>query len=632
MVGCREDMNDYYLTRAEELMEEYPDSSSACLEKVVIRDETPENIRAQYALLWTQTSHKCHRKLENDSLIDIAINHYTKSGDKHRLAKAFLYKGLIYRENKEAEPAAEAFARSEQCFEGIADNKYKGLLYNFFGLLMYEQTNYKEASRYYKKALVCELRLDSINYAVSTCTGIASIYRLLDKPDSAKVYYELGLSYKGRLSAKRYYTLLKSYADFLRMEESYAEAEQLLRECENGIKEDEPARLALYSCFASLYYDTRRYTEALAYAEKMLESKDSVMLRGAFLHLSRIHKKLGNEAKGVCYYDKYRFIASDIRMRLKTAEVAAIPHRVASEVQTEKRHRAENGKLLWGGIACLIAVVLLFVGRAYKRRKQMAAALETEKRVLEADAKILKAEAENLKVKTEDLELEKKRLWGEAERLKTENENLDKTVRVQNSTIVSMKGILTLKNTRIEKMGKRGQAELDQKQKKIEQKREKIAQLEEDKRKEKQKKREAQNAVEQLKEEQKKMQMKLRSMTYEQSISRLMEKYLTNGGCDEKAITFLKHLKAIDLHEIKSDNISAELGVKFSEVSDILAELMKRVHPEAVVAITQGGVTSEKRRNVRYMELLGVDELKVVSLVLCIGEDTVRKYRVVSGV
>ena len=57
--------------------------------------------RALYALLLTQARYKSCVLLENDSLIQIAVDYYEGGGKQERLAQAYFYWGCVYMENKE---------------------------------------------------------------------------------------------------------------------------------------------------------------------------------------------------------------------------------------------------------------------------------------------------------------------------------------------------------------------------------------------------------------------------------------------------------------------------------------------------------------------------------------------------
>lgn len=372
LLGCYGDNKGVILRHAEECMEAHPDSVIRMLEEMECVVFDSDSQQAKYALLWTQARHKCHLPLGNDSLINVAVDYFTQHKERQYAAKALLYKGLVHKQRKEVEQAAEAFALSEQWFEGVEDNQYKALLYNHYGALMMGEKSYEESLPYLKKSYYYKLRGDSIHYIMSACASIAKNFRYLNKLDSAQVYFEKGLQYKNAVSPDRYFVYVKDYANFLRESKEFEKAENLLLECEQNIVDEQ--RYSVYSSLATLYYEKNDYTKALMYAERMKESTDSLMMRGYYLHLYRIHIQLGNKDVAHDCYKRYTDIHDALQARLKTKEVAAIPHEV--KVKALESAHQKGVKVRWGLTVCLIAVVLasgilyVLVRKGHRQQRQ----------------------------------------------------------------------------------------------------------------------------------------------------------------------------------------------------------------------------------------------------------------------
>lgn len=368
--GCFVDNNDKILLLAEQCLEEHPDSASELLDRLPDMAKLSENQMAKFSLIRVQTEHKMRRTLVNDSLIDYAVRYFCNENEKHLAAKSLLYKGLVHKERKEIEKAAESFALSEQWFEGVEDDQYKALLYNHYGALMMGEKNYEDALVYLKKTFYYEQKGDSLHYLSSTCGAIANVFVKLGCIDSAQVYFEKGLQYKHNMTSRMYYLYIKGYANFLRRNGDLNGAERMLKECEHEITDGQ--RFSVYSSLATLYYETGEYDKALVYAEKMLESQDSLMMRGCCLHLYRIHARLGHKDMSHDYYKRYTDIHDAMQARMKTREVAVIPHKVENRMLVEKNRRGEvlRGWLL-NAIVALVVIgwVVYWVQRSRHRRK-----------------------------------------------------------------------------------------------------------------------------------------------------------------------------------------------------------------------------------------------------------------------
>lgn len=371
MFACQENKNETILIMAENCMETYPDSAMRLLDKIHFPQDSPHRIQAKYALLKVQASHRCHQPLVNDSLINIAVDYYTRKGNIDYAAKALLYKGIIHRQQKNIEEAAKVFTQSEQWFEKSDDDRYKALLYNYYGLLMYEQGNYKEALHYFKKEYNCELRGDSIHYVSSTCGIIAKVYRVLGEIDSAEHYYKLGLVNKDLLPKDNYYMLLQGYANLLRKKKEYTQAETWLLECEQEMRKNDENSNSLYSSLATLYYDLQQYSKAQEYAERMLKSQDSIMHRSAYLHLYRIYRKFGDKEKAFYCHNKYREYNNDITLRMKRTETAIIPYQVKTELlKTENEETRQKQWILLGCILLLSGGIYGYIKRQHANKQQ----------------------------------------------------------------------------------------------------------------------------------------------------------------------------------------------------------------------------------------------------------------------
>ena len=367
LCSCCSNVNGRLLDEAEENMETCADSALKRLLQVEGMSVLTEEQYARYALLLTQAMHKCRVPLDCDSLINVAVEYYRESDDRHRLAKALLYKGLVHKQNRQVELAAEAFTASEQAFEGVEDNQYKALLCNHYASLLLKQNLLDESLEYHKKAYLYELKGDSLHYVVSTCGQIATVYRLKKMADSAEVYYKRGLCLSQRIPEHRYVKLfMQNYAAFLTEHKQYDEAERILKESEK--RADSSYIYNVYASLASLYYETGRYEQARMYSERMLESSDSLMQCSGFLHLYEIYKRQGDMETAVCYHNQYRYYHSDIVQRRKTAAVAVIPHKQKVLQLVQENRTAHQWTWLWA-VAAVGAVALGFVVVRYLKRE-----------------------------------------------------------------------------------------------------------------------------------------------------------------------------------------------------------------------------------------------------------------------
>ena len=91
--SCRREIASVYpaLLSADSMMWSNPDSALLVLEQIPDSRELRGEERALYALLLTQARYKSCVLLENDSLIQIAVDYYDGGRKQERLAQAYFY-------------------------------------------------------------------------------------------------------------------------------------------------------------------------------------------------------------------------------------------------------------------------------------------------------------------------------------------------------------------------------------------------------------------------------------------------------------------------------------------------------------------------------------------------------------
>lgn len=583
--SCEQYNKGQILALAEDCMETNPEKAREVLEKIPENAFDLEYQRATYAFLYTQAKHKCHIPLENDSLINIAVNFFTIQEERHLAAKSWLYKGLVHKQCKEAEKAAEAFAMSEQWFKGVEDDQYKALLHNHYGALMFDQANYKEALVHYKKSYGHKLKGDSIHYVAFACEAIGNTFRMLGQADSAKTYYEKALSYKEAVFSRQgYYRMLLNYATFLAGRGDTDKAEAMLLDYRKQLPEDSSSLYKAYSGLTTLYYNIKDYPKALSYAEKLLESKDSLILRGAYFHLYRIHTRLGDTGLGLSFYQKYNHYDDEISMRLKTTEVATIPHKVENaqlKVENKKGVRIQKrlaGWLLAVTVAGIAAYTFL---RKRNRRKQavLQAQLEEEQDAHRIDME--KAKEENAR-----------QHWD----LGRKSSYIDRSKR------------------RIERITE----ELEQEKLKTKEQYEEISLLKEEQNKKQREqrllKRELDNAVKGKDE----LQEELDKVRHESAQKELIYNYSRLRNVNPKAIALLYQLK----QGVKRN----EKRISRQAVIQLLAELLEKVHPGLSEKI-DSQTNSPTKRIICYLTALKMDDDTMMFRATGVRLETIWKYR-----
>ena len=169
------------LTRAEALMNEYPDSAWAVL-NTLSPDEMGQNrTRAHYALLYTQAQDKTYRDETNDSLISIAVDYYHHTDDARHKFLSYYYKGRVSFNAKDYLTATSCYMEAEQLADAVGDDYLTGLLYAELGRIYRLYYDYPKSLEAYQKAAECYERADKIRHRNYMWLNQTRIYRSMNE-------------------------------------------------------------------------------------------------------------------------------------------------------------------------------------------------------------------------------------------------------------------------------------------------------------------------------------------------------------------------------------------------------------------------------------------------------------------
>lgn len=90
---------------------------------------------------------KCYIDTDNDSLISVALNYYSKRGSNHEKALAYYYNSAVAKNAKDIDKEVEYLVRAQEYAEKTDDAYLKGLIYSLLAQKYYMQSSLKK--RYY---------------------------------------------------------------------------------------------------------------------------------------------------------------------------------------------------------------------------------------------------------------------------------------------------------------------------------------------------------------------------------------------------------------------------------------------------------------------------------------------------
>lgn len=193
------------LSRAESVMEQYPDSALAILDTVSRQTLHGREQTARYSLLYSQALEKNDILLETDSVIAPAVRYYRHHGTADERLLTQYYSGCIHWNAGDLEEALECFLHGERYADKASDHQAVGRLYSAMKSIYYEIYEFARSYDYALKAADSYARSkDTVLQSKSliTAVDVADIMEMDSAADSIMRYVRDSL-WKGMDDSQR---------------------------------------------------------------------------------------------------------------------------------------------------------------------------------------------------------------------------------------------------------------------------------------------------------------------------------------------------------------------------------------------------------------------------------------------
>lgn len=141
------------LSRAESVMDSCPDSAVLTLGEITNPRWLSRPNRALYCLLSTQAASKVGQPLPSDSLINVAVNYYSRHLKDPHAILAYYYQSKAL-QGVDEKARLETLLSAESLIPECRDDGVAGTIYFYLGKAYQKQYVDSVAKRYYKKALM----------------------------------------------------------------------------------------------------------------------------------------------------------------------------------------------------------------------------------------------------------------------------------------------------------------------------------------------------------------------------------------------------------------------------------------------------------------------------------------------
>ena len=231
IVGCSsEQSHNEFLTEAEQMVFERPDSVVRLLAPRWYDTKMNEADQALYGLLYTEALHRSGLYTEADSLILFSRKYYKDKDDQEHLSRALLHHAIILYKQKQTHEAVLTMKQAEYLAKDMDQPAFKWYLYSVLGDVNDNVGNYTQTLRYYKQALAEARKSKNEAWVVQTLNNIATTFDLLGQSDSLKHYTDMAQPFAPKTDGEIRATYLVNKASYLMSLSRCQEAKQLLNE------------------------------------------------------------------------------------------------------------------------------------------------------------------------------------------------------------------------------------------------------------------------------------------------------------------------------------------------------------------------------------------------------------------
>lgn len=375
LVACsrRSDVSSL-LSEAEMYMNERPDSALSLLDNIHPEDLSREQ-NALWCLLYTQAQDKNRIEHTSDSLIQIAVRYYEKTGLENRKMLAYYYCGSVFYDLNDALQAQEYYLKAYEVGKKLNVPALLGRLCANLGTLYTYQELYRVAMDFQKEAAGYFLQdKDTVSLSL-TLRNIARIYVCETQLDSAITYYSKALSCTSDFHE---FYMFNELADVYGRVGDYENGLSYARKAYSQIKTADDSCLVSLS-LGDLYLKSGKIDSAYYYLSFCRRSTSLYTLKDTYHWLALLEKSRENLNAYVVFQEKHEAFRDSIDKQTYMETLARlqslydyqyIEEKKAHYMQEADRKTNSLYRLSLGGVLFLLLVVCVVFYLFEKKKKK----------------------------------------------------------------------------------------------------------------------------------------------------------------------------------------------------------------------------------------------------------------------
>lgn len=364
LFGCNTSTVRDSLSIAENLMLEQPDSAKTVLDSIKRTDLKNRALKARFALLYSQAMDKCYIDTDNDSLISVALNYYSKRGSNHEKALAYYYNSAIAKNAKDIDKEVEYLVRAQEYAEKTDDAYLKGLIYSLLAQKYYVQFSFEESLSLYEKAAVEFEKTDNIANQLYAYSGIHNSLLFLDRREESIASAEKALKLSKVLNHTTKIALWE--LEIMDIEHKINNVDDISRTKYLLTLLDNSDDIERYRRWGYIYCVENKLDSAIYYYKRYivnLQSFNRQTIR-PILNLAELYRLNNKTDEVILYMNKYINIADSINKAEREVLIQNLDEKYRTQ-QIKESYTALRKQHTLFVIICILIVIILIISAVY---------------------------------------------------------------------------------------------------------------------------------------------------------------------------------------------------------------------------------------------------------------------------
>ncbi len=340
---------DRQLTKAEEIMEQHPDSAYMLLNGIDKETLSTKKEKARYALLMSMALDRNYIETTSFDVIQPAIDYYLKSGNPNEQLRTYYYQGRIFQNKKDLDNALNSFVKginnSLNCTDSLTLIRtlvaQAYLYYEFYDFDSYTNANLRAAT-------ICK-KLSHKNYEFQCLLNALNGAIVLENKNLADSLINLCNSFES-LSYEQDKSLLEHQLSYDLKFGSKQDLASLLSHKNELLESDINCTLNLAAAYNKLG-DNHKSKDLLDYISNQDINYDTLKYQSIYV---AVLKDIGDYKNALSIYEDFSRRVDALNSIKFDQKAQSIEEKHDLELKAQEKER-QKSQIIW----CSISIVLL---------------------------------------------------------------------------------------------------------------------------------------------------------------------------------------------------------------------------------------------------------------------------------